>query len=157
MTLWSRNSVALSKPGQAKSSHILATTSRDKLPVAVIFKPGPEAAERSNNSVFLAMADCWVSTSVRSEARLIAQVTGDAGFGERPETVAMFPPSALSFVGSLAFGAGWGLAGFCPGPALASIATGGTKPMLFTGAMLGGMLVFEILERRIATGRTRAA
>ena len=36
---------------------------------------------------------------------LIAQVTGDAGFGERPETVAMFPPSALSFVGSLAFGA----------------------------------------------------
>lgn len=60
-------------------------------------------------------------------------------------------------LGSLAFGAGWGLAGFCPGPALASIATGGTKPMLFTGAMLGGMLVFEILERRIATGRTRAA
>jgi len=60
-------------------------------------------------------------------------------------------------LGSLAFGAGWGLAGFCPGPALASLATGGTKPMLFTGAMLGGMLVFEILERRVATGRTRAA
>lgn len=60
-------------------------------------------------------------------------------------------------LGSLAFGAGWGLAGFCPGPALASLTTGGTKPMLFTGAMLGGMLVFEILERRRATGRTHAA
>jgi uncharacterized membrane protein YedE/YeeE len=60
-------------------------------------------------------------------------------------------------LGSLAFGAGWGLAGFCPGPALASLATGGTKAMLFSGAMLGGMLVFEILERRLATGSAHAA
>lgn len=50
-------------------------------------------------------------------------------------------------LGSLAFGAGWGLAGFCPGPALASLATGGVKALIFTGAMLAGMIVFELLER----------
>lgn len=50
-------------------------------------------------------------------------------------------------VGALIFGAGWGLAGFCPGPALVSIAVGGTKPLLFSAAMLAGMIVFELLER----------
>ena len=50
-------------------------------------------------------------------------------------------------LGGLAFGAGWGLAGFCPGPALASLATGGAKPLIFSVAMLAGMVIFEILER----------
>jgi uncharacterized membrane protein YedE/YeeE len=50
----------------------------------------------------------------------------------------------------LAFGAGWGLAGFCPGPALASLANGGVKALIFTGAMLAGMIVFELLGRRTA-------
>lgn len=36
---------------------------------------------------------------------ILVQITGNAQLGERPETVAMFPPSALSFIGSLAFGA----------------------------------------------------
>jgi len=50
-------------------------------------------------------------------------------------------------LGSLAFGAGWGLAGYCPGPALASLATGGEKPLVFTLAMLAGMALFEVLDR----------
>ena len=50
-------------------------------------------------------------------------------------------------LGSLAFGAGWGLAGYCPGPVLASLATGGVKPLIFTLAMLAGMALFEVLER----------
>lgn len=54
-------------------------------------------------------------------------------------------------LGSLAFGAGWGLAGFCPGPALASLATGGVKPVLFVSAMLAGMGLFELLQPRPAT------
>lgn len=57
-------------------------------------------------------------------------------------------------LGSLAFGAGWGLAGYCPGPALASLATGGDKPLLFTLAMLAGMALFEVLER-ISTARAQ--
>ena len=60
-------------------------------------------------------------------------------------------------LGGLAFGAGWGLGGFCPGPALASLVTGGGKALIFTGAMLAGMLVFEILERRGTASRARAA
>jgi len=51
-------------------------------------------------------------------------------------------------LGSLAFGAGWGLAGFCPGPALASLATGAVQPLIFCAAMLAGMGIFELFERR---------
>jgi uncharacterized protein len=59
-------------------------------------------------------------------------------------------------LGGLTFGAGWGLAGFCPGPALASLATGGIKPLIFTVAMLAGMGVFEVLEHLAARGRPRS-
>lgn len=50
-------------------------------------------------------------------------------------------------LGSLAFGAGWGLAGYCPGPALASLATGDAKPWIFALAMLAGMGLFKLFER----------
>lgn len=50
-------------------------------------------------------------------------------------------------LGSLVFGAGWGLAGYCPGPALASLASGGGKPLVFTIAMLVGMAIFELQDR----------
>lgn len=59
-------------------------------------------------------------------------------------------------LGSLAFGAGWGLAGFCPGPALALLATGRHEVVVFTLAMVAGMVVFELLElarRRSAPDR----
>jgi uncharacterized membrane protein YedE/YeeE len=58
-------------------------------------------------------------------------------------------------LGSIAFGAGWGLAGYCPGPALASLASGGEKPMIFTLAMLAGMALFEVLDR-ISAARVQA-
>lgn len=50
-------------------------------------------------------------------------------------------------LGGLTFGVGWGLAGYCPGPALVSLASGGSKPWLFAVAMVAGMALFEILER----------
>ncbi len=50
-------------------------------------------------------------------------------------------------VGSLVFGAGWGLAGFCPGPALVALGTGSLKATIFVAAMLTGMAVFELVER----------
>ena len=50
-------------------------------------------------------------------------------------------------LGGLAFGAGWGLAGYCPGPALASLAGGAVKPLIFSAAMLAGMAIFALLER----------
>ena len=42
-------------------------------------------------------------------------------------------------LGAVLFGAGWGLAGYCPGPALASVFTGGADALVFVAAMLGGM------------------
>jgi hypothetical protein len=49
--------------------------------------------------------------------------------------------------GSLLFGIGWGLAGFCPGPALVSFASGQPKAASFVAAMLGGMLLYHAAER----------
>lgn len=51
-------------------------------------------------------------------------------------------------VGATLFGIGWGLAGYCPGPALASVATGLMQPLIFVLAMLVGMAWFEVLEQR---------
>ena len=56
-------------------------------------------------------------------------------------------------VGSLIFGAGWGLAGFCPGPAVVSMASGEIKALVFVAAMLAGMLAFKLLD---AAPRARA-
>ena len=54
---------------------------------------------------------------------------------------------ARLLLGALAFGIGWGLAGYCPGPALASLATGNAKAWIFSAAMLAGMAIFTLLER----------
>ena len=51
-------------------------------------------------------------------------------------------------LGSLGFGVGWGLAGFCPGPALVALGTGSLKAVIFVAAMMAGMAAFEWLERR---------
>jgi len=50
--------------------------------------------------------------------------------------------------GSLVFGVGWGIAGICPGPAVAILLTGHWKILIFILAMLAGMYVFSALESR---------
>ena len=47
-------------------------------------------------------------------------------------------------VGSLVFGIGWGLGGFCPGPALVSAAGGHLQAIAFTLAMLAGMALHDM-------------
>ena len=56
-------------------------------------------------------------------------------------------------MGSLLFGAGWGLAGFCPGPALVSMADGQPKALVFVLALLVGMLGFELMDRFVHAPR----
>ena len=56
-------------------------------------------------------------------------------------------------IGSLLFGAGWGLAGFCPGPALVSMADGQPKALVFVLAMLVGMVGFELMDRLVHAPR----
>lgn len=49
-------------------------------------------------------------------------------------------------LGSLAFGAGWGLAGFCPGPALVAAAAGVPEALIFVAAMVAGMALFSAIQ-----------
>lgn len=56
-------------------------------------------------------------------------------------------------IGSALFGVGWGLVGFCPGPALVAAGAGEPKALIFAGAMVGGMLLFQLWER--LSGKTR--
>jgi uncharacterized protein len=63
--------------------------------------------------------------------------------GERFEwpRAASIDPRLLA--GGVLFGLGWGLAGFCPGPALVAMASGLQQAWIFGAAMFVGMLVYE--------------
>ncbi|MBB5210662.1 DUF6691 family protein [Microbulbifer hydrolyticus] len=49
-------------------------------------------------------------------------------------------------LGSLVFGIGWGLAGFCPGPGIVASGALKTGALVFTASMVAGMLAFRWLE-----------
>jgi len=55
-------------------------------------------------------------------------------------------------VGNLVFGIGWGLAGFCPGPALVALGAGHWQALLFVLAMLAGMALHGLAARRGVPG-----
>jgi uncharacterized membrane protein YedE/YeeE len=55
----------------------------------------------------------------------------------------------LQLVGGAAlFGIGWGIAGYCPGPALAGLGVGSVEALWFVPAMAGGMLLHRAVARR---------
>jgi uncharacterized membrane protein YedE/YeeE len=87
----------------------------------------------------LPMAVAWNMTTRRARAVL------GTPFPEKPD-----PRLGRNLVlGSVMFGAGWGLAGLCPGPAMASITWGGTGGLVFLAAMLAGMYLQPWLRARI--------
>ena len=53
-------------------------------------------------------------------------------------------------IGSVIFGVGWGLAGLCPGPVVASLLLNGQAMLPFFGLMIAGLLVGRIVMRRLA-------
>lgn len=73
----------------------------------------------------------------------------------KPLVGGAFPaPSRVEFdrrliLGSVLFGVGWGLAGLCPGPAIASLSYGGTSGLVFLAAMLVGMGAAPHLANRL--------
>jgi hypothetical protein len=106
---------------------------------------------------FLDVAGRWDPSLALVMAGAIAVgVVAFAVAGKRSESLLHAPMrlpttrtiDARLVVGSLAFGVGWGLAGFCPGPAIVALGTGLGKPIVFVAAMLAGMLAFELIERR---------
>lgn len=75
--------------------------------------------------------------------------------GRKPLTGGAFPTPARSdldrrlIVGSALFGAGWGLAGLCPGPSIASLSYGGIGGLVFLAAMLAGMGAASTVGQRL--------
>jgi len=51
------------------------------------------------------------------------------------------------FVGAALFGAGWGLGGFCPGPAITSLASGASPVAVFVAAMAAGIYLHGLLAK----------
>ncbi|HSF21094.1 MAG TPA: YeeE/YedE family protein [Burkholderiales bacterium] len=58
-------------------------------------------------------------------------------------------------LGSLAFGVGWGLAGYCPGPAVVAFGSGQDKAVVFLVAMIAGMALYEAADRHFHARRRR--
>jgi uncharacterized membrane protein YedE/YeeE len=52
-------------------------------------------------------------------------------------------------LGAVIFGIGWGLAGFCPGPAVTALASLSVKPLVFVISMIFGMLIFRELDKKL--------
>lgn len=52
-------------------------------------------------------------------------------------------------IGSVLFGIGWGLGGYCPGPALTALASFDERPAVFIFSMLVGMFLFRALDKRL--------
>ena len=50
--------------------------------------------------------------------------------------------------GSILFGFGWGLGGFCPGPALVSTISGLPQVLLLTASMMAGFAIFSIFDKK---------
>ena len=104
---------------------------------------------------FLDLAGRWDPSLAFVMAGAIAVAAVAFRFAARRSTALLGAPMRLPtartintrlIVGGLCFGAGWGLAGYCPGPALASLLSGSAKPVFFVVAMLVGMALFELFE-----------
>lgn len=86
----------------------------------------------------LVMAIAWVI-----QGRMTAPI-----FGEKFSLPDRRDLDARLITGSILFGVGWGIAGLCPGPAIASLALSPISALPFVGAMLVGMLLQKLLMER---------
>ena len=90
----------------------------------------------------LPMAVLWQVLRMRKQSHAIL---GDA----IPQVNTSAPDKPL-IIGAVLFGAGWGVAGLCPGPALASLSFGGMGGLYFLGAMLAGMVMAPSFKRMLS-------
>lgn len=111
---------------------------------------------------FLDLAGAWdPSLALVMGAAVTVGLAGFAFAGRRASSLLGAPlhlPAARHIdrrlvLGSIAFGIGWGMAGFCPGPALVSLGTGNLKAIVFVLAMLCGMGIYEFLQRAPVAGK----
>jgi uncharacterized membrane protein YedE/YeeE len=96
--------------------------------------------------VIAAGANAWERR--RERANNESQAKAAAGSHEVPRAAARGPRIDVRLLlGAALFGIGWGLAGFCPGPALAAIVTGSPSVLLFVASMAAGMGLYRIAVR----------
>ena len=67
------------------------------------------------------------------------------------------PVDAAIIVGPAIFGIGWGLGGFCPGPAFTALGTGSAQAILFVIVMLVGMIIARVLALKTIGASAPAA
>ena len=131
------------------------------LAVGVIFGAGLALSDMINPGrvlAFLDIAGAWDPT--------LAFVIGGAliptaiAFAMRPHLTRPLFAGAFSIpenrtpdrrllLGSTLFGIGWGLVGFCPGPAISGLVLGLWQPWLFVTAMLTGMVIERLLPLQL--------
>lgn len=78
----------------------------------------------------------------------IARMRQRSLLGEPMQLPSRTDIDAPLLVGSALFGIGWGLAGYCPGPALTGITAGMPSAIIFSAAMLAGMVLFGLWQGR---------
>jgi len=129
----------------------------------VLFAAGLVVSQMINPAKVLGFLDIAGARTGRWDPSLIfvmATAIPFAALGQRlaqhvnrPLTAPAFAPPArrdidLSLIaGAVLFGAGWGLVGYCPGPALAALDNGSYGTAIFVAAMLAGMGLFTVLRR----------
>lgn len=83
------------------------------------------------------------SAAGQAMARRLGKPVFEQGFAW-PRT---HPVDARLIIGSALFGIGWGMAGLCPGPAVATLGLGLLPTAVFVTAMVIGMLLFRLLPQ----------
>jgi len=73
----------------------------------------------------------------------VARKRSHSWTGERMEIPAYTTIDARLLGGGVLFGAGWGIGGFCPGPALVALGSGLAEAGIFVAAMLAGMWLYD--------------
>lgn len=106
---------------------------------------------------FLDLAGAWDPSLAFVMAGAILVGVGAFTIAKKRQRSLLGAPMKLSsateldsrlLLGSLVFGIGWGMSGFCPGPAVVSAAAGQPKAWVFVASMLAGMALYIVIDRR---------
>ncbi len=98
---------------------------------------------------FLDIAGDWDPSTMFVMAGAIPVAALAYAFGQRGRPAASGQIDRRLLLGAALFGVGWGLVGYCPGPALASLTAGDPMTVLFVVAMATGMAGYGLWDRRI--------